>query len=244
VDEIDYLTAGVNHQAFVLRFERDGASLYPLLDEAIARDSDGLARRVRIALYRELGYFPTESSEHSAEYVPWFMSHDDQLERYRIPVGEYLRRSRANLAEYEDVRRRLAAKDTLPLMREGELAPRYIHSLLTGEPRTEYGTVRNDGLIDNLPAGSCVEVPCVIDANGVHPQAIGDLPPQCAALNRSFLGVAELTVRAALEGRRDHIYQAVMLDPNAGSTLTIEAIHSMVDELIDAHGELLPEGIR
>ena len=244
VQEIDFLTAGLNHQAFVLRFEHDGEDLYGRLDEAIERDPEGLGRRVRIELYRRLGYFPTESSEHSAEYVPWFMRHDDQLERYRIPVGEYLRRSRENLAEYEDIRRRLAAGETLPLTREGELAPRYIHSLLTGEPRIEYGNVRNDGLIDGLPPGCCVEVPCRVDADGVHPQRIGSLPPQCAAMNRTFVNVAELTVRAVLEERRDHVYQAVMLDPNAGATLTLDAIGSMVDELIEAHGDLMPAGIQ
>jgi alpha-galactosidase len=243
-DAIDFLTAGVNHQAFVLRFERDGESLYPLLDEAIANDPDGLGRRVRIELYRQFGHFPTESSEHSAEYVPWFMHHDDQLERYRIPVDEYLRRSRDNLAEYAEIKHKLNAGEPLAVLNEGELAPRYIHSMATGQVRVEYGNLRNDGLIDNLPAGACVEVPCRVDADGVHPIPVGALPRQCAALNRTFLNVAELTVTAALEGRRDHVYQAVLLDPNAGATLTIAQIHAMVDELIEAHGELLPAGIR
>jgi alpha-galactosidase len=242
--EIDFLTAGVNHQAWVLRFARDGESLYPLLDDAIAGDPDGLARRVRIELYRQFGHFPTESSEHSAEYLPWFMSHDDQLERYRIPVDEYIRRSEDNLREYEEIKRALAAGEALPLLHEGELAPRYVHAMVTGTARIEYGNVRNDGLITNLPDGCCVEVPCRIDAGGVHPIAVGALPPQCAALNRTMVNVAELTVSAALEGRRDHVYQAVLLDPNAGAALTVAQVHDMVDELIEAHGELLPEGIR
>jgi len=242
--EIDFFTAGLNHQAFVLRFERDGESLYPLLDAAVERDPDGLGRRVRIELYRQLGYFPTESSEHSAEYVPWFMSHDDQLEHYRIPVDEYIRRSLENLDEYEQTRRDLAAGVEFPIEGEGELAPRYIHSFVTSERRLEYGNVRNDGLIDDLPQGCCVEVPCYVDGDGVHPIAVGSLPPQCAALNRTFVGVAELTMRAALEERRDHVYQAVMVDPNAGATLTIAQIRAMVDELIDAHAELMPAGIR
>jgi alpha-galactosidase len=243
VDEIDYLTAGVNHQAFVLRFTRNGEDLYPRLDEAIARDPDGLGRRVRIEIYRQFGRFPTESSEHSAEYVPWFMSHDGELDRYRIPVDEYLRRSRENLDEYAAVKRHLAAGETLPLLREGELAPRYIHAITTGQERIEYGNVRNDGLIDNLPGGACVEVPCHLDAGGVHPIAVGAVPPQCAALNRTFLNVAELTVHAALEGRRDHVYQAALLDPNAAATLTIAQIHALVDDLIEAHGALMPAGL-
>ncbi len=244
VEEIDFLTGGVNHQAFVLKFERDGKSLYPLLDDAIARDPDGLGRRVRVELYRQFGHFPTESSEHSAEYLPWFMRHDDQLERYRIPVDEYLRRSQENLEEYAQIKRTLAAGEPLETLSENELAPRYIHSITTGTERIEYGNVRNDGLIDNLPDGCCVEVPCRVDGEGVHPIAIGKLPPQCAALNRTFINVVELTVRAALEGRRDHVYQAVMLDPNASATLTIGQVHELVDELIEAHGELLPAGIR
>jgi alpha-galactosidase len=244
VDEIRFFTAGLNHQAFVLQFERDGESLYPLLDAAIERDPEGLGRRVRIELYRQLGFFPTESSEHSAEYVPWFMSHDDQLEHYRIPVDEYIRRSLENLDEYEETRRKLSAGVDFPIEGEGELAPRYIHSFITGERRLEYGNVRNDGLIDDLPQGCCVEVPCHVDGDGVHPIAVGSLPPQCAALNRTFVNVAELTMRAALEERRDHVYEAVMLDPNAGATLTIAQIRAMVDELIDAHGELIPAGVR
>jgi alpha-galactosidase len=242
-EEIDYLTAGLNHQAFVLRFERDGESLYPLLDRAIQRDPDGLARRVRVELYRQFGHFPTESSEHSAEYVPWFMGHDDQIERYRVPVDEYIRRSEENLEEYEDTKRALAEGRDLSLEGENELAPRYIHSIVTGTPRIEYGNVRNDGLIDDLPDGCCVEVPCKIDQNGVQPIAVGRLPVQCAALNRTFLNVVELTVRAALEGNRKHVYRAVLLDPNAGATLTIEQAHQMVDELIEAHGSLMPDGI-
>jgi alpha-galactosidase len=244
LEEIDFSTAGVNHQAFVLRFEHDGESLYPALDAAIERDPEGLGRRVRVEMYRQLGYFPTESSEHSAEYLPWFMSHDSEIERYRIPVDEYVRRSRENVAEYEDLRRRLDAGEPLEVMREGELAPRYIHSIVTGQERIEYGNVRNEGLVPELPPGCCVEVPCRIDADGVHPLPAPALPPQCAALNRTFINVAELTVRAALEGRRDHLYQAVLLDPNAGATLTISQIHEMVDALIAAHGDLLPEGIR
>lgn len=242
--EITFETAGVNHQSFVLRFERGGESLYPLLDEAIARDPEGLGRRVRVELYRRFGHFPTESSEQSAEYVPWFMRHDDQLERFRIPVGEYIRRSRRNVEEYERIRGRLEAGETLELAPAAELAPRYVHAMVTGQARIEHGNVRNAGLIDNLPAGDCVEVPCRIDAGGVHPLAVGSLPPQCAALNRTFLGVVELTVRAVLQERREFVEQAVLLDPNAAASLTTAQSREMVDELVAAHGELLPAWLR
>jgi alpha-galactosidase len=242
--EITFETAGVNHQAFVLRFERDGESLYPLLDEAIDKDPDGLGRRVRVELYRRFGYFPTESSEHSAEYLPWFMRHDDQIEHFRIPIDEYIRRSLENIEEYKRTSERLEAGESLELTPEGELAPRYIHAMVTGESRIEYGNVRNEGLIDNLPSGACVEVPCRVDSDGVHPLAIGTLPAQCAALNRTFLNVVELTVRAALEESRELVHQAVLLDPNAGATLTTAQSRAMVDEMIEAHGSLLPAGIR
>ncbi len=244
VEALDFLTAGVNHQAFVLRFERDGRSLYPDLDRVIEDDPDGVGRTVRVELYRCFGHFPTESSEHGAEYVPWFMRHDSELERLRIPVDEYIRRSLENLDEYADTRRRIDAGEPIPISGEGELAPRYIHSLLTGTRRVEYGNVRNDGLITNLPEGACVEVPCVLDANGISPMRVGALPHQCAALNRTFLGVVELTVRAALEGSRTLVHQAALLDPNTAATLTTGQTKALVEELIAAHGELLPEGIR
>lgn len=124
------------------------------------------------------------------------------------------------------------------------MAPRYINALVTGEPCVEYGNVRNDGLIDNLPADACVEVLCRVDGDGIRPIAVGALPTQCAALNRTLLNVVELTVRAALEQRRDHVLHAVLLDPNAAATLTIDQAKALVDELIEAHGDLLPEGIR
>ena len=245
-DEIEYLTAGFNHQAFVLRFERaaTGENLYPLLDAAIAADPDGMGRRVRVELYRQIGFFPTESSEHSAEYVPWFMARDEMLERYRIPVDEYLRRSEENLAEYEALRRAVAAGTDLEIEPSHELASNIIQAIETDAPRVEYVNVMNDGLISNLPAECCVEVPSRVDAGGVHPIAVGELPRACAALNRTFLNVVELTVAAALEGDRRLVHQAAILDPNATATLSLEDIHAMCDELIAAHGDLMPPGIR
>jgi len=243
-EEVTFLGAGVNHQAWILRFERDGESLYPLLDEAIARDPDGLQRHVRVEMYRRLGYFPTESSEHSSEYLPWFMRHDDMIERFRLEPGCYVQESLENLDEHERVRAAIAAGEPLPVEPSIEYAPQIIHSLETGVVRTVYGNVRNDGLIDNLPYGACVEVSCLVDRAGLQPTKVGALPAQCAALNRTFLNVGELTIKAALEGRRDHVLHAAMLDPNTSATLTLEGIAALVDDMIDAHGDLLPEGIR
>ncbi len=239
-DRVRFLTAGFNHQAFVLRFEQDGQSLYPRLAEVID-GSPELQRRVRVEIYRRFGYFPTESSEHSAEYVPWFMRHDDQIEQFRIFVGDYLERSEENLRELESLRRALASDEPLDLEATHELASLFIHSLETGTERELHVNIRNGGLITSLPDGACVEVPCVVGAGGPKPVPVGALPPQLAALNRTFLNVVELTVRAALEESRDHVYQAALLDPNTAATLTTAQTVAMCDELFAAHRDLLPE---
>ncbi len=242
-EEVSFLGAGVNHQAFILRFERGGEDLYPRLDTRIAADPE-LRRRVRVELYRRLGYFPTESSEHSAEYLPWFMHDDAAIERFRIPVNEYVARSEENLELYTEMRRQLETGAEIEIERSQEYASLIIHSIVTGQERVIYGNVRNAGLIPNLPDGACVEVPCLVDRNGVQPTVVGPLPPQLAALNRTFLNVCELTVRAALDGSREHVHHAALLDPAAAAALSPDVIHTIVEELIEAHGAALPEGIR
>ncbi len=241
--EVSFVTAGFNHQAFVLRFEHGGRSLYPDLRAVIDADPE-LRRRVRVEIFRRFGYFPTESSEHSAEYVPWFMRHDDQVERFRIFVGDYLARSQENLRELDELSKKLDAGEPLEIEPTSELASQFIYSAQTGRAQEIYVNVRNGGLIDNLPANACVEVPCELGAAGPRPKAVGALPVQLAALNRTFLNVVELTVRAALTGRRDHVYQAALLDPNAAATLTTDQIIALCDDLLAAHAHLLPEGLR
>jgi alpha-galactosidase len=242
-DEVTFLSAGINHQAFLLRLERDGEDLYPRLDERIAADEE-LQRRVRVAIYQRFGYYPTESSEHAAEYVPWFMRHDDQLERFRIPVGEYIRRSEENLAEYERARAAIARGDTMGAERSNEYASTIIRAMETGEPAVIYGNVRNDGRIPGLPDGCCVEVPCVIDGTGLRPVAVPEYPPELAALNRTFVNPTELTVRAVLDDRPELVRQAAMLDPNTAATLTLDEIDALCEELAAAHGDLLPPALR
>jgi len=241
--EIDFVTAGFNHQAFVLRFEHDGADLYPRLREVVEGDPE-LQRRVRVEIFRRFGYFPTESSEHSAEYVPWIMRHDDQVERFRVPVGEYLTRSERNMEEYETTRKALEAADELDLTPTSELASEIIRAHQTGERAEVYVNIPNEGRISNLPDECCVEVPALVDADGIHPQTVGALPPQLAALNRTFLNVVELTVKAVLEGNREHVYQAALLDPNTAATLSTSQTVEMCDELFAAHGDLMPEALR
>ncbi|UNB52361.1 alpha-glucosidase/alpha-galactosidase [Mycolicibacterium sp. YH-1] len=244
LDEVSYWSAGVNHQAWVLRWERGGQDLYPLLDQRIAADPE-LRRRVRVDMYRRLGYYPTETSEHSSEYVPWYLKHPGEVDRLRLNVGEYVSISEANLAEYARVRAELANAKALPIDTDStEYAPQVIHSLETGAVRVISANVVNDGLITNLPDGVAVEVPTVLDALGAHPMSVGDLPPQCAALNRSFLGPVDLTVRAAVDGDPRLVRAAAMVDPNTAATLTVDQIWELCDELTVAHGDLLPEPLR
>jgi alpha-galactosidase len=240
--EIDFVTAGFNHQAFVLKFEHDGTDLYPRLREVVDNDPE-LQRRVRVEIFRRFGYFPTESSEHSAEYVPWFMRHDDQVERFRIFVGDYLERSEENLRELESLDRRLASDEPLDLEPTSELASEFIHALETGTERELHVNIRNGGLISSLPEECCVEVPCLVGPGGPKPVPVGALPPQLAALNRTFLNVVELTVAAALEESREHVYQAALLDPNTAATLTTAQTVAMCDELFAAHRDVLPPGL-
>jgi alpha-galactosidase len=242
-EEVTFLSAGVNHQAFILRLERDGQDLYPQVDAALEADPAQL-RRVRVQMYRRLGYFPTESSEHGAEYLPWYMNDPEAIERLQIFVGDYVQRSERNLARYEAARERLAAGDPFAIERSLEYASLIIHSMVTGEERVIYGNVQNTGLLPDLPARSAVEVPCLVDRTGVRPTPVAGYPPQLAALNRTFLNVADLTVRAALDGDVRHVHHAALLDPNAAASLSPEAIETVVDELLEAHSERLPAGLR
>jgi alpha-galactosidase len=244
-DEVSFDGAGLNHQAWLLRLERrdSGESLYPRLAEIVDADPEGLGRRVRVEAFRRLGYFPSESSEHFADLVPWFLPHPDQVERFRIEVGEYLRRSERNLARYDAVRATLAEGGSPEVPDWMEYAPEIIHSIETGTERRVFANVRNDGLIDNLPAGCCVEVSCRVDADGIHPQPVGPIPAQLAALNRTYVNVAELTVRAALEQHVGLVEQAALLDPNTAATLPPGDIVAMCHELILAHAEFVAPGI-
>ncbi|MEV4622394.1 alpha-glucosidase/alpha-galactosidase [Asanoa sp. NPDC049573] len=244
LEETDYRAAGVNHQAWLLRWEHRGENLYRRLDERIDADPE-LRRRVRVDMYRRLGYYPTETSEHSSEYVPWYLHDEREVARLRIPVDAYIGISEENVAEYELMRATLAAGEVVPIEHGAtEYAPQVIHSMVTGSTRIIHANVPNRDLIGNLPRGAAVEVPCTVDSLGIHPHRVGALPPQCAALNQAFLAVGELTVRAALEGDPRMVRQAVMMDPNASATLRVDDIWALCDEMTKAHGDLLPESLR
>lgn len=249
IEEINYVCAGINHMAFYLRFERNGEDLYPRLREVAARGASGrryrdLADKVRYEVFRRTGYFVTESSEHFSEYVPWFIKRDrpDLIEQYEIPLDEYIVRCEEQIAEWDELRAAFERGELeIEHERSHEYAALIIQSMETGQPRLVYGNVPNRGLIDNLPQGCCVEVPCLVDKNGVQPTKIGALPPHLAAMMQTNINVQSLTVEAALTRKREHVYHAAMLDPHTAAELSLDQIWAMVDELIEAHGTMLPE---
>ena len=255
-DEIDYLSAGINHMAFYLKFSRDGEDLYSRIRQVINEGRVPYKNRVRYEAFKHLGYFVTESSEHFAEYVPWFIKRDrpELIEEFNIPLDEYIRRCQAQITAWHKMRSGLEGGVRLTVKRSHEYGSLIIHSMETGQPRTIYGNVPNmalasgkgrspDGaqlLIDNLPRECCVEVPCLVDAEGLHPQAVGALPLQLAALMQTNINVQALTVEAALTHQRKHVYHAAMLDPHTAAELSLDQIVALVDELIAAHGQWIP----
>lgn len=244
IDEIDYLCAGINHMAFYLKFaHKNGEDLYPRIRQVIEEGRVPEKNRVRYKMLEHLGYFVTESSEHFAEYVPWFIKRDrpDLIAQYNIPLDEYLARCEDQLAKWDDLRQRLEDRqEPLGVLRSSEYCSFIIHSMETGEPSVVYGNVPNRGLISNLPETACVEVPCLVDGNGVQPTQIGKLPPQLAAMMQTNINVQELTVEAIRTGRREHIYHAAMLDPHTAAELDLDQICTLVDELLAAHKGWIP----
>src|SRR5271166_734205 len=244
LDRLSYDCAGINHMTWFLRLAIDGEDAYPRLRQAAEDPAIFAQDKVRFELLRHLGWFVSESSEHTAEYTPYFLRRDDQIAEYDVPVDEYIRRSERNLRRYAETRRKLLAGENFPLERSVEYGADIVHAVLTGEPRLIYGNVQNTGLIENLPEGSCVEVPVVVDRNGLRPCHVGTLPPELAAHCAPHVFVQDLVVRAALDGDRERVYRAAVLDRHAASALTLTEIRAMVDDLIDAHGDAMPPGIR
>jgi alpha-galactosidase len=243
VQEINYLVAGINHVAFYLKFERDGVDLYPEIRRVIAENRVPETNRVRYDIFSRLGYFVTESSEHFSEYVPWYIKRErpDLIEKFKIPLDEYPRRCESQIAKWNELRHHLESeKEPLAVERSVEYGSSIIHSLETGVPRVVYGNVKNDLLIDNLPSDCCVEVPCLVDKNGIQPMRVGRLPLQLAALIQTNVNVQALTVEAVLTGNREYVYHAAMLDPHTGAELDLRQIWELVDGLLEAHGEWIP----
>jgi alpha-galactosidase len=248
IEEINFVCAGINHMAFYLTFERrvngEVEDLYPRIRQVLEEGRVPEWNRVRYEMFKRLGYFVTESSEHFSEYVPWFIKRDrpDLIEKFNIPLDEYIRRCEVQIAGWERMRQDMEDPNSqITVRRSHEYGSGIIHSMETGELRVINGNVPNNGLISNLPQGAPVEVPCLVDKNGVQPIAVGELPPHLAALMQTNLNVQALTVEAALTGKREHIYHAAMLDPHTAAELDLEQIWNLVDDLIEAHGDWLPK---
>jgi alpha-galactosidase len=247
-DELDFHVAGINHVAFFLRLEHEGRDLYPALREVLDEGRVPDANRVRYELLRHFGSFVTESSEHFAEYVPWFIKdgRPDLIERFNIPLDEYLSRSKRQIAEWDALRDRLEAgtAEAMGVQRSAEYGADIVRACETGEPFRFNGNVPNayDGalLIDNLPADCCVEVPCAAGADGIVPERVGPLPRHLAALMQTHVNVQGLAVEAALTHRREPVYHAAMLDPHTAAELSLDEIRRLVDDLLDAHGDWIP----
>lgn len=250
---------------------KTGQDLYPLIRKVYDEDRMPDTNRVRYEMFNRLGYFVTESSEHFSEYTPWFIKNSapELIEEFNIPLDEYIERCKSGIISWQ-LLEKAEAEGKLPneeeilealknvhpmhkkntvrrilnlneIKRSVEYGSLIIHSMETGQARTIYGNVPNYGIINNLPNGCSVEVPCLVDANGIQPTLIGDIPPHLAALMQTNINVQSLTVEAALTGKREHIYHAAMLDPHTGAELTLDQIWNMTDELIEAHGDYMPE---
>ncbi|NBB47007.1 alpha-galactosidase [Rhizobium sp. CRIBSB] len=246
-EEIDYLVAGINHMAFYLKFERNGEDLYPLIRKVMEEGRVPDGNRVRYDMFKRLGYFVTESSEHFAEYVPWYIKtgREDLIERFNIPLDEYPRRCEKQIADWKTMSKDLQdPSKTIPIERSVEYGSHIIRAMVTGKPAVVYGNVPNDQIISNLPEGCCVEVPCVVDRNGIQPTRIGAIPPHLAALMQTNINVQALTVEAIVTGKREHIYHAAMLDPHTSAELDLDQIWALTDDLLKAHGEWIPENLR
>lgn len=240
------LIAGINHMAWLLEIkDREGRDLYPEIRTRAAKKNaeEKHADMVRYEYIRRLGYYCTESSEHNSEYNSFFIKarYPELIERYNIPLDEYPRRCVCQINAWADTKKSLHSGDRADHTRSDEYASHIMESIVTGQPYKIGGNVLNTGLIDNLPADACVEAPCLIDGQGIHPCHVGRLPVQLAAMNMTNINAQLIAIEAAVTRKRDLIYNAAMLDPHTGGELSIDDIVSMVDEMIEAHGDYLPK---
>ena len=264
IGNINFTCAGINHMAFFLKFEKKqnglNIDLYPKLktladeivsDKKISSRSKNihyesnkiLHEKVRYEILRRFGYFVTESSEHFAEYVPWFIKNnrDDIIKKYKIPIDEYIDRCEYHAKTWQELEKDITPLKNEPLKLSHEYASYIIDAVTNNKSITVNANLMNNNLINNLPSNCCVEVPCLINSDGYNPQKVGNLPEQLAALMRTNINVQILTAEAATTNKKEYIYHAAMLDPLSASSLSIDEIYSMTDELIDAHKDYLPK---
>ncbi|NOH64254.1 alpha-glucosidase/alpha-galactosidase [Vibrio sp. RE88] len=257
--DLRYTCAGINHMAYYLTLEKKDeqgnyVDIYPDLLQAFERGEapkpglhhDGRCTNlVRYEMFKKLGYFVTESSEHFAEYTPYFIkpNRPDLIERYKVPIDEYPKRCVEQIAAWKQDLEDYKQADQITVKESQEYASTIMNSIWTGAPSVIYGNVKNEGLIDNLPQGCCVEVACLVDANGIQPTKAGRLPSHLAALMQTNVNVQTLLTEAILTENRERIYHAAMLDPHTAAVLGIDEIYALVDDLIEAHQGWLPEWV-
>lgn len=243
-DTVEWTIAGINHQAWLLSITKNGEDLYP---EIKRRVSDGIItdkyNLVRLEIMKVFGYYVTESSEHLSEYLPYFIKNrnPELIDRFNIPLDEYPRRCVEHIKDWARLKKELVDNPNLTHTRSNEYASYIIEAMVTNKPIKIGANVLNTGLITNLPSKACVEVPCVVDASGIVPTYVGDLPEQLAAINRTNINPQLLTIEAALTRKKEKIYQAALLDPHTSAELTIDEIIKLCDDLIEAHGDWLPK---
>ena len=248
IEDVDYFCAGINHMSFYLRFEKKQngikQDLYPRLREIAEQGSMPKDNLVRYEMLKRLGFFVTESSEHFSEYTPWFIKRDrpDLIEKFNIPLDEYITRCEKQISEWDEQRVSLENKNqSIEVCQSHEYAASIINGLENDKEVTINGNVSNEGLIDNLPGNISVEVPCLINTNGIQPVRVGALPTHLAALMMTNINVQQLTVEASLSGKKEHVYHAAMLDPHTAAELSVDEIWHLVDDLLEAHGEMIPK---
>jgi len=239
VEDVDAWVAGINHMAWFLRFERGGLDAYPDLWRALDDGETFAKDTVRFEMMRHFGYFVTESTRHMSEYVPYFRTQPEVMSRFGLDeIEEDLTRlEKRAKSHFSDMRAELESSTPLTATRSAEYACRIIEALESGPTTVINGNVPNDGLIANLTQGCCVEVPCLVDALGIHPMSAGHLPPQLAALNMSNVAVHEMATAAVLEGSREAALHALMLDPLTAAVLPLDRIVELFDEMWAAHGD-------
>lgn len=248
-EEICWEIAGINHQAWLLKLaDKKGNDLYPEIKKRARQalkgksDYDIDRDRVRLDLMLRIGYYNTESSEHTAEYSPWYIKsqYPELIDRFKIPLDEYPRRCVNQIENWETMRQKIVEGDVIHHQKSYEFAAYIIKAAETDVPYRIHGNVLNTGLIPNLPSHACVEVPCFIDRNGINPVYVGELPEVLAAINRTNINVQLMTIEAAVTKKKDAVYQAAMLDPHTAAELSLDDIRNMCDDLFHAHRDWMP----
>ena len=246
INKCKWEIAGINHQAWLLKItDLNDADLYPEIKRrSLSNEYKDKMNwdLVRHDMMHRFGYYITESSEHTSEYTPWYIKdrYPELISKYNIPLDEYPRRCIKQIKEWNEMKEKLVSSD-IEHVKSREFAAGIINAVVNDVPYKMHGNVLNKGLITNLPYDACVEVACLVDREGVHPTYVGDLPEQCAAINRTNINVQNMTILAAKEKRKDLVYMAAYLDPHTQAELSLDDIKDLCDDLFEAHKDWLPE---